>query len=269
MGIYNRDYRKLTEDEKAKYRAIKEKENITTSGGKKTRFRRVLFHECPKAVRHYKQLFPNYYLDVAELKEKEVLNEKTECFSVLLEKHCIEQDILKFIKEKNAYFIIASILKRHYNFGHHATFIMPEFQLGCEYRADYLLIGRSSGGYEFVFVELESPYGNITTKDGELGSNFRKGIKQVNDWRRWLERNYSILREVYKKELKDEDQLPKEFIEYDSSRIHYVVISGRRSDFKELTYNIKREKLKNEDILLLHYDNLIDFSKDIVGKATY
>lgn len=71
------------------------------------------------------------------------------------------------------------------------------------------------------------------------------------------------------KYLKQGDQLPSEFIEYDSSRIHYVVIAGKRKDFKDLTYNIRREYLQKEDILLLHYDNLVDFSLAIAGEATY
>ena len=269
MGIFDRDYRILTEDEKEEYKIIKEKEIINSSSGKKSRFRKILFHEYPKAARHYMHLFPNNYLDIVELKDVDILNKKSKDFEQLLENQCKEQEILKFLKDNKAYFIVASILKRNYNFGHHAAYIFPEFQLGTEYRADYLLIGRSSGGYEFVFVELESPNGSITTKDGELGYVFRKGIKQIKDWSRWLERNYSTLRELYKKDLKEGDELPTEFIEYDSSRIHFVVIAGRRDDFNNLTYIIKREMFKNENLLLLHYDNLVDFSVDVAGKSTY
>ena len=40
--------------------------------------------------------------------------------------------------------------------------------LGDEYRTDYVLIGKASGGYEFVFVEFEKLDGRITIKDGHL-----------------------------------------------------------------------------------------------------
>lgn len=270
MKIYDRDYCELTKEEEEEYNKIKEKEIIKKIGKRGLAFKKNLFHEYPKAARHYEHLFPNYYLDILELKDIETLNRKSEDFNKLLStEECKEQDILKFIKEKEAYFIIASILKRNYHFGHHEAYIMPEFQLGTNYRADYLLIGRSSGGYEFVFVELESPKGNISKKDGNLGEVFRKGIEQVNDWRRWLQRNYSTLREEYKKHLKNGEQLPSEFIEYESARIHYIVVGGRREDFKDLTYSIKREYLQNEDILLLHYDNLVDFSLMLAGEPTY
>lgn len=269
MKIYDRDYCQLTKEENEEYKKIKEKEIIKKIGTRGLVFRKNLFYEYPKAARHYEHLFPNYYLDILELKDIDTLNKKSDDFNKLLTDECKEQDILKFVKEEEAYFIIASILKRNYHFGHHEAYIIPEFQLGTNYRADYLLIGRSSGGYEFVFVELESPKGNIIKKDGNLGEVFRKGIEQVSDWRRWLQRNYSTLREVYKGYLKPGDQLPSEFIEYDETRIHYAVIAGRRDDFKELTYSIKREYLQSQDILLLHYDNLVDFSIAIAGEATY
>jgi hypothetical protein len=44
------------------------------------------------------------------------------------------------------------------------------------------LVGKNSSGYEFIFVKLESPYGQIVTKDGDFGNVIRKGIKQVMDW---------------------------------------------------------------------------------------
>ena len=66
-----------------------------------------------------------------------------------------------------------------------------------------------------------------------------------------------------------EECLPEEFIEYDESRMHYVVVAGRRSDFNDLTYRIARESFLKENIKLLHYDNLIDFSNSIVGELSY
>ena len=63
--------------------------------------------------------------------------------------------------------------------------------------------------------------------------------------------------------------LPEEFYILDMSRFHYVVISGRRSDFQDKTYIIKRERKKADDIDIIHYDNLYDFSNNLIGKLTY
>jgi len=48
-----------------------------------------------------------------------------------------------------------------------------------------------------------------------------------------------------------------------------VVVAGRRSDFSEKTYILKREYKKEKDIDVLHYDNLVDFSNNLIGKITY
>lgn len=52
--------------------------------------------------------------------------------------------------------------------------------------------------------------------------------------------------------------LPKEFSEYDSSRFHYAVVAGLREDYNEATYRDRRNKVTQQNILTLHYDNLYD-----------
>ncbi len=147
--------------------------------------------------------------------------------------------------------------------------LFQKLYLGNSYKADYLLVGKSSGGYEFIFIELESPYGNITLKDGQLGAEFRDGISQLEDWKRWLPANYSSFGEIMRKHKNSARDLPEEFYILDMSRFHYVVISGRRSDFQDKTYIIKRERKKADDIDIIHYDNLYDFSNNLIGKLTY
>jgi len=132
------------------------------------------------------------------------------------------------------------------------------FPLATNYVVDYLAIGKNSGGYEFVFIELESTSGNITTIDGGFGSTIRKGINQINDWNIWLEENYSSISAVFGKSLGEKGQMPKEFFKLDKSRLHFAVIAGRRADFNEKTYTLKRKLLKENNIQIFHYDNLID-----------
>lgn len=124
--------------------------------------------------------------------------------------------------------------------------------------ADFLLVGKNSDGYEFIFVEFESPYGQIVTQDGEFGTVIRKGIKQVTDWDSWIEKNYYSLRMVFEKHINKHHALPKEFYELDKSRIHYAVVAGRREDYTEKTYELRRRSLQRSGILVMHYDNLID-----------
>lgn len=270
MSLYNdKDYTYLSEKDRKIWNEIKEKE-VLDEEGKRRRYGRVSrYREYPKAVRHYLSLFPNNFIDVVELKKEENLLNIINDFNELIDlEDTRERDILNFINNDLNIHIIASLVSE-YNFGHHSLYVFPEFQLGLSYRADYLIVGKSSGGYEFIFVELESCNGRITLQDGKFGDSIRKGINQVQDWQVWLEENYQSLCEVYNKHKKVQDNLPSEFIRYDSTRIHYAVVAGRRSDFNDVTYRQKRSIRNKNNINILHYDNLIDLSKNLIGKETY
>jgi len=269
VKLYDVDYRAMSKEDIEIYSKILENEKRKKDG--KTLIGRVnKYSEYPKSARHYISLFPNNLLDIVELANTEELKIKSSEFLKLLSQDKItEQIILNHIRDTKSYFIIGSILEENYNFGHHDTFVFPEFMLGTSWKVDYLIIGRSSGGYEFVFVELEDPKKNITIKCGELGGSFRKGIKQVHDWECWLDSNFTSLKEQFTKDKHPNQLLPECFINYDKSRIHYVVVAGRREDFDENTYRIKRRHKDNEKLCILHYDNLYDSALNIIGKATY
>lgn len=272
MGLYKRNYLDgMTSAEEIAYATILEKEKEGLGGFG----RRNLYHLYPLAARNCLSLFPNYNLDILDLKANDRATILNNGFKQLLQSPTVdERDILNFINRTLAFHIAGAILRGcQFRFGHHSAYLFPEFQLGTTYKSDYLLIGKNSGGHEFVFIELESPKdkGNekVTVQDGELGSIFRKGITQVKNWRRWLQENYVSLSEYFEKHKNREETLPKEFLKYDDTRIHYVVIAGMRNDFSEKTYRIAREYRDTDKIQLLHYENLVDFSCQILNEPTY
>lgn len=268
--LYDRDYLLgLTDEERKQYKEVTGREFGTK---KISGFGSVNNPSSyPKAARMCKSLFPNNYLDFVELKDEQRLSEANAEFLTFIDnKECNERKILNFIRDKKYYHIIGSVIRGlSLRFGHHGAYLFPEFQFGSSYKADYLLVGKSSGGYEFVLIELENPYGQITLQDGNLGAEFRDGISQLDEWKRWLMSNYSSFNENFRKCKNKEKDLPEEFFTLDTSRFHYVVIAGRREDFTELTYTIKRERKKADDIEILHYDNLYDFANLLIGEVTY
>lgn len=265
MYLFKRDYCTLTPDELEEWNSLKHKEIDRKAG--RFSIRKLSFLDYPKAVRHYLSLFPNNYLDIMELGHTERLKGLVKGLSQILDSgETKESDIISYLKQNEAFFIIGSLLKSYYlKFGHHDAFVFPEFQLGNSFKVDYLIVGKGSGGFEFVLVELEAPSGNITMSKGELGTVFRKGLNQIEDWDSWIDSNYQSLKETFDKYKKPDATLPDEFTHLDKSRIHYAVIAGRRRDFTKKTYAISRKSNK----LILHYDNLLDSSKNIIGKNTY
>lgn len=267
MQLYSRDYLDgLTTQEETDYKDILNKEKEGRIGFA----RKNLYPQYSLAVRNWLSLFPNNHLDIIDLEENSNIIEVNNGFKQLIKSDSIsERDILNYINQTPAFHVIGSILRGcQFRFGHHSAYLFPEFPLGTSYKADYLIIGKNSGGYEFVFVELENPNGTITLQDGELGNTFRKGIFQVKDWRRWLQENYISLSEYFERHSHNQT-LPKEFLRYDNTRIHYVVIAGKRINFTDKTYCIAREYKDSEKIHLLHYDNLCDFAFQIINEPTY
>jgi Domain of unknown function (DUF4263) len=267
MRLFERDFTVLTDNEKSEW----EKRKLEEVGGKigNLPVRKPLFYQYPKAARHYMSLFPNNYLDPADLNNVEHLTKTANNFKALFDSDKLtEIQIQEFIRSNKAYFIIGSLLKDFFPFGHHDAFLVPEFPLGTSHRADYLLIGRSSDGFEFAFVELESPLGRTTLKNGDFGDPIRKGTSQIEDWEAWLESNYFSLREVFDKIRHPEMPLPEEFINYDRTRMNFATISGRRTSFQEKTYRLKR-KLREQRTAILHYDNLVESAFHVIGRPPY
>lgn len=260
--LYERNYFELTSDEKlAMNKALK-----PLWEGSNMKY--VDYKIFPKAGHFYNSIFPNNMLDLDDLGENQNSNDSLNEFKVLLNNgSCTERELLNFTRDKRAYFIIASVLTE-FHFGHHSAYAFPEFDLPPNFKVDYLIVGKSSYGHEFVFIELENPYNNITTKDGSLGITFRKGLKQVSDWKSWLESNFSHLKLMFAKYQNPNLNLPKEFLNYDSTRIHYVVVAGRRNNFNEETYKIAR-RMKSERIHIFHYDNLIDRASQVLKSKNY
>lgn len=264
------DYTKLgAEDEKVL--AEPQEKEIVYLGGKPSGIRKSLRHLYPKAARHFLSRFPNKHVDRLELShEKAQLTDILEKLKALIDdKSTTEQAILNFLKNEDAKFIPASIISRGYNFGHHGLYVFPEFPLTVSHQPDFLLVGKNSDGYHFVFVELENPYKDIVLANGTYGTTLRKGIIQVEDWHHWLQKNLSHLKPVFEKDKKHGELLPDEFTEYDQSRFHFVVVAGRRDDFKEETYRRNRELHQSRSIQIMHYDNLMEDAAEVLQKGSF
>ena len=97
--------------------------------------------------------------------------------------------------------------------------------------------------------------------NGSYGATIRKGLSQIQEWDIWLESNFSQLIAVFKKHLSPKAQLPDEFRELDKTRIHYIVVVGRRKDFNDKTRRLNRNYLGVPNSRIMHYDRLADEAK--------
>lgn len=207
-----------------------------------------------KAWEHYTPIFKSgsAYKNTPSHEEKE--KQCIEFEKTLKNTSIRELDVKRFIQDNEYYHIPLSLLD-FYNFGHHDAYVFKEFPLGNKYKVDYLLIGKSSDGFQFVFVECESIYGSVTLDNGDFGEVIRKGLNQINDWKPFIESNWQIIySELLSRKNDDVDSLPTEFTLYDSSRMNFMVIAGKRNDYKVKTRRQTRDYEKHQNIIITHYD---------------
>lgn len=258
--LYARDYNLLTEEELEKVREAKEFiESKKDHMGGAPISDWSTYHEMVPVAYYFKDsYFPNHYLHATLTISHSRAETLLHRFQSLLLKDTVnERQILNFIRDNEAYFILESILEE-YSFGNHGRFLFKEFPLPPNYVADYLIVGKNSGGYEFILIEFEDPLKNITIADGGFGSTLRKGLSQLEDWDEWIDNNFQHLKAVFRKFSNPDKDLPNEFYELDKSRLHFLCVGGQRKHYKEKTYRLRRKQPKH--IKILHYDNLIDLA---------
>ncbi|MEI2650121.1 MAG: Shedu anti-phage system protein SduA domain-containing protein [Dermatophilaceae bacterium] len=87
--------------------------------------------------------------------------------------------------------------------GGHGRWVIPQKRLGDRFVPDFVLGHRWSGPtWEWILVELQTPAlstprnrtGQLFTRQGRMGEQLDEGLKQINEWRRWLEANLDYAR---------------------------------------------------------------------------
>lgn len=272
--MYNRDYSLLTSNEveiREHYYLMLDKESNGTiiKAEKLLRLDEIL--RPHPAIYYYDSLFPNNYLLCFDITDKKDIFKKSlvEFKYLISNKDTTERNILNFIKNDEAFFLIGSIVKKYSDWGHHGLYLFPEFQLGTDYKVDYLLVGKNSHGFHFMFIELENVHKNITTKSGGFGETIRKGIHQIELWEIWLEKNYGHLKPIFDKKKNTIKVLPNEFFELDKTRVSFCVVAGRSSSYNEFSNRLRRKYKDDSKIIILHYDNIIDCAEKTLREGNY
>lgn len=74
--------------------------------------------------------------------------------------------------------------------GGHGRWVIPQKRLGSEFVLDFMVVERSSSGYEWQLVELQSPTARLFVRSsGRQSEQLDEGLRQIAEWRRWLAAN--------------------------------------------------------------------------------
>lgn len=108
-------------------------------------------------------------------------------FSRVLESAKLEREVQDYLT------LHPDVLIQHLS-GGHGRWVIPQQRLGCEFVTDFMIGERSSIGLQWYPVELESPRAKLFNKNGDPSSTLTHAIRQVQDWRRWLQDNIDYAR---------------------------------------------------------------------------
>ena len=117
-------------------------------------------------------------------------------------------------------------------------------QFGAELIPDFLLASRTSEGFKWAMIEIESPTAKVLTKAEVPAKKLANALKQVRDWRNWLTDNVSYAR----------DELGLKNID---ANIPGIVIIGRRNSLDPKQVKTYRS-LSDEKTRIMSYDRFRD-----------
>ena len=191
--------------------------------------------------------FSDHCLYLMNYKELDFEKESRE-FNLVISNAKNESDVQKYIKCNKKWFIPGSIFL-DYNFGHQETYLFPEQRLGNDYIADYMLIGKESGGYTLILVEFETPNTEylISTVNMESES-VRKGLTQLQDWKRWLDNN----REYFMRNI----GLREFGIDIPTYRTFYYLVVSRRKYMNKLVVEVRGQSIYEK-----HNSKIVTFDR--------
>lgn len=129
-------------------------------------------------------------------------------------------------------------------------FVLPQKRLGAEFVPDFVVGEHHSFGYDWQLIELESPNIPLFTKAGDPRAELTHAIRQIQDWRAWLQRNQN-----YASRSRAESGLGLTDI---TANVSGLIIMGRRSLLDPETNDRRRQMVADLNIDIHTYDYLLD-----------
>lgn len=202
--------------------------------------------------------------------------ELVDAFQLALTRAKNERELQPFLKQHKI--LIRNAFNR---FSWNFADVIPEFNLGGDYRIDFLVLSADSGSWNAIFVELKSHKDSFFTKQGIPNKSLNKALRQLDDWERWLNRNESNFREklsnylekidspafcsnaMYHTKGSTEIRDPQTCINYD-----YYIVMGRRSFLSSLDQE-RRNLYRKKGREIVTYDRILDVAKRLDENSSF
>lgn len=134
--------------------------------------------------------------------------------------------------------------------GGHGRWVIPHKRLGADFVPDFLISERSSLGFEWYGVELESPTASLFNASGDPSAKLNHAIRQIMDWRVWLDKNLD-----YAARPRDKQGLGLMDI---NGKLPGLILIGRRDSLDPSNRERRRQMGGDLRIQIHTYDWLVD-----------
>ena len=149
------------------------------------------------------------------------------------------------------------------------NFVLPKFSFGGKYQSDFLIFTGQSSSYWITLVELELASTIIFTKNGVYSQHLNTAMRQVKEWKSWIENNLSCFQKLlYDAICKQDSEFNDKFDFCRRFIIKQVIIIGRRNSLSKED----RDRIATDEgsgIQIITYDRLVECEKRIEKMTLY
>ena len=184
-------------------------------------------------------------------------------FKIALDKAKSEREIAEYLKHNLS---LIRVLNEH---SWNCVISKAEFNIGVQFRADFIVLSACSGYWNCVLIEMQSPKDRIFLKSGEASKGLREAQRQVQDWKMWIEDNEFTFRQQLAKLAEGKPAqcsnvavhslAEAELRDLNTTvRYTYKILIGRRETLKQID-NKRRSQFSDFEIVT--FDRLLDYAK--------
>lgn len=160
-----------------------------------------------------------------------------------------EQKLLDLLKKNT--FLFYELVERKYTMQP----IFHEVEFGNKYRCDFLWLSDRSDYPQWVLVEIEKPQGTLFNQNKSVSNYLKKGIEQVDNWRRYFAEYPSEKERIFKAK---------------NLKFRYILIIGNKEEWEKTefsknwrAYNDKKIEIRTMDVFKRAIENFKKNPKEL------
>jgi len=175
---------------------------------------------------------------------------------ILLDRRASEHELQAMLEERPGLLLYA-LVGGFYPAATPRSALFPKVRLGEKHETDFAFVNTNSAGARWVLVEIERSHAPIFTQKGDPSADLTHALRQVTDWRTWIQDNRAYAENAFNELLRMTELHHKWGTRLQDPK--YYVVIGRRAG---LTEDMNRRRLtmceQNAGLEIVTWDRLLD-----------